>query len=77
MLRKSSGRHISQTAVRAMVIIFLTRLFDNGLRFLPIGKEPAIQTFCPKGAVEALDKSVLPRTAWLDIALHNYSEVAA
>jgi hypothetical protein len=45
----------------------LDALFDNGLRFLPIGKQPAIQAFSPERAVEALDERVLPRATRLAI----------
>jgi hypothetical protein len=67
LLRKDSRRDITQAAVRAMMIVLLTSLFDNRLCFLPIGKQPAIQTLSPKCVVEALDRRVFPRATRLNI----------
>lgn len=49
------------------MIIRLPPLFDNNLRFLPVGEEPPIQAFRPKCPFEALDKRILPRATWFDV----------
>src|SRR5690606_13318343 len=50
-----------------MMIIFLTPLFDNRLCFLPIRKDPTVQTLSAERAVEALDEGILPRATGFDI----------
>jgi hypothetical protein len=42
------------------MIIRLSPLFDHKLGFFAIRKKPAIQTFSPKGAVEALTQAESP-----------------
>ena len=50
-----------------MMIIFLTPLFGDDLGLVPIGKDPTIETFAAKSAIEILDEGILPGTARRDV----------
>lgn len=51
----------------ATVIVLLPPILNHDLGFMPGDKNPAIQTFAAKLAVEALNKRVLPWTAGFDV----------
>lgn len=49
------------------MIVLLPPLFNDDLSFMAIGKDPTVKTFTAKGAVEALNEGILPRTAGGDV----------
>src|SRR5688572_15965489 len=48
-------------------IILQTPVFNQLTSFLPVTKNPAVQTVIAKSAIEALDERIFPRTARLDV----------
>ena len=49
------------------MIVLLSPIFNDDLCLMPVGEDPAIETFSAKLTVEALDKRVLPWTTGLDV----------
>ena len=63
LLCKGSRSQVAEAAVRTTMIVLLAPVLDDNLCFMPVGKDPAIQTFAAKRAVETLDEGILPGTA--------------
>ena len=55
---KGNRRQIAKAAVRTMMTILLSPLFNNDLYPLSTGKAPTLQTFTAKRAIEALDEGI-------------------
>ena len=50
-----------------MMSVLLAPWSSHHLSFVAVGKDPAVEAFTAKHAVEVLDEGVLPGTAGLDI----------
>lgn len=60
------GRHIPNGAVRPRLIVFPSPHFNHKLRLLPGQKPVLVEVLIQKLAVEALEKCILHRFAWLN-----------
>lgn len=67
LVLKDSRRQVAQAAVRTVVNVLLTPLFDHQLGLPTVGKEPTVEAFAAQRAAETLDEGVLPGAARCDV----------
>ena len=65
--RETDRTEVTQSAVRALVIVLASEVFDHDTGF---GQSPQlfpVQAFVAEAAVKRLDETVLLGTAWIDV----------